>query len=122
MIMIKDNHIDFAGGIEKAITKTRNYLDEVKKDLKIEVEARNLVEVEEILTMGNVDRIMLDNFSIEDMKKAVKLIGSRCETEASGGITDERVVEYAACGVDFISVGALTHQIKSLDLSLKAKL
>jgi nicotinate-nucleotide pyrophosphorylase (carboxylating) len=122
MIMIKDNHVDYAGGIENAIVKTRNYLKEVNKDLKIEVEARNLTEVKEILALGHVDRIMLDNFSIADLKTAIQLINKRCETEASGGITDERVVEYAACGVDFISVGALTHQIKSLDLSLKANL
>ena len=122
MIMIKDNHIDYAGGIENAISKTRNYLREVNKDLKIEVEARNLTEVKEILAMGTVDRIMLDNFSFDDLKTAIQLIDGRCETEASGGITDESVVKYAACGVDFISVGALTHQINSLDLSLKASL
>lgn len=120
MIMIKDNHIDYAGGIEKAIVKTKDYLAEINKDLKIEVEARNLKEVEEILSIGGVHRIMLDNFSIDDIKTAVKLIGEQCETEASGGINDKSVVDYAASGVDFISVGALTHQIKSLDLSLKA--
>lgn len=120
MIMIKDNHIDYAGGIKKAIENTINYIEQHNKDLKIEVEARNIAEVKEILSTGKVDRIMLDNFSIEDMKTAVELIENKCETEASGGITKDTLRAYASCGVDYISVGALTHQIKSLDLSLKA--
>lgn len=122
MIMIKDNHIDYSGGIPNAINKTVNYLKDIKKDLKIEIEARDLDEVREILRIGQIHRIMLDNFSFEDLKKAVELIDKKYETEASGGITEESVVQYAACGVDFISVGALTHQIHSLDMSLKAKL
>lgn len=121
MIMIKDNHIDYSGGIENAINKTVDYLKDVKKDLKIEIEARNLEEMREILRVGKVHRIMLDNFSYDDLRTAVKEIGDKYETEASGGITEESVVQYADCGVNFISVGALTHQIKSLDISLKAK-
>jgi len=120
LIMLKDNHIDFAGGIEPAITKANEYLKKNKKDLKIEIEARSLAEVQAILHFGGVDRIMLDNFSYEDTREAVKLIGGRFETESSGGITLETIREYAECGVDYISVGALTHQIKSLDMSLKA--
>lgn len=120
MIMLKDNHIDYAGGITNAIAKTKNYLAETGKNLKIEVEARDLKEVEEILASGPVDRIMLDNFSFADIKTAVKLIGNESETEASGGITEDTIAEYAKCGVDYISVGALTHSVKSLDLSLKA--
>jgi len=120
MIMIKDNHVDYAGGIEAAITSTKNYLTENNKDLKIEVEARNLDELNEIMAVGGIDRIMLDNFSFEDMRIAVKLINKKYETEASGGITFDTLREYAECGVDFISVGALTHQINSIDLSLKA--
>ena len=120
MIMLKDNHIDYAGGIEKAINKTNKYLEEIGKPLKIEIETRNLDEVQQVLSVGNVDRIMLDNFSFEDIRKAVELIGGKYETEASGGITLETVREYAECGVDFISMGALTHSIKNLDLSLKA--
>ncbi|MFP5470678.1 MAG: carboxylating nicotinate-nucleotide diphosphorylase, partial [Bacteroidia bacterium] len=120
MIMLKDNHIDFAGGITEAITKTLHYLKEKNLDLNIEVEARNLDEVEQILKFKDVSRIMLDNFSFEDTKKAVVLINHQCEIESSGGITDETLVEYAKCGVDFISVGALTHSIKNMDLSLKA--
>ena len=120
MIMIKDNHIDYAGGIAKAITSTQKYLKANNKNLKIEVEARNLEEVNEILSIGGIDRIMLDNFSYEDMRTAVKKIAGKYETEASGGITDKTIRNYAECGVDYISVGALTHQIKSLDLSLKA--
>lgn len=121
MIMIKDNHIDFAGGIEPAILKTVDYLKETGKDLKIEIEARNLDELDEILRIGNVNRIMLDNFSFEDLRTAVKKINGKYETEASGGINEKTVAEYASCGVDFISVGALTHQINSLDMSLKAR-
>tara|TARA_B100000809_G_C15136562_1_gene530857 strand:+ start:3238 stop:4074 length:837 start_codon:yes stop_codon:yes gene_type:complete len=120
MIMIKDNHVDYAGGIEAAITSTKKYLSKNNKDLKIEVEARNLNELNEILAVGGINRIMLDNFSFEDMRTAVKLIDKKYETEASGGITFETLREYAECGVDFISVGALTHQINSIDLSLKA--
>lgn len=120
MVMIKDNHIDFAGGIEQAITRTKEYLKAKNKDLKIEVEARSFEEIEEIMRVGGIHRIMIDNFSVEDTKKAVELIGGKYETESSGGITKETLRAYAECGVDFISVGALTHQIKSLDLSLKA--
>lgn len=120
MILIKDNHIDYAGGIKQAIEAANTYLKRKNKKLKIEIEARNLNEVKQILTIGNVHRIMLDNFSIADIKKAVKLINGKYQTEASGGITEKSIKSYAKCGVDFISVGALTHSIKSLDLSLKA--
>ena len=120
MIMLKDNHIDYAGGIAAAVTRTREYLTEKKLSLKIEVEARNIDEVREILAAGGVDRIMLDNFTVEDTVKAVALIGMAAETESSGGITLANVRDYALCGVDFISIGALTHHIKSLDMSLKA--
>lgn len=120
MIMIKDNHIDYAGGIENAINKVVNYLKTNNKPLKIEIEARDLNELNQILSIGKVHRIMLDNFSFEDLRTAVKLIDGEYETEASGGINEKTVRAYAECGVDFISVGALTHQINSLDLSLKA--
>ena len=120
MIMIKDNHIDFAGGIEKAITDVKQYLLEKNKNIKIEIEARSLADVNEIISIGGVHRIMLDNFTPEKLKEAVKLIGNRFETEASGGINKENIRSYAETGVDFISVGAITHQIKSLDMSLKA--
>ena len=120
LIMIKDNHIDFAGGITEALLKTYQYLKETNRNLKVEVEARNLEEVKEIMGTGLGNRIMLDNFTIEDTLKAVALIDGKYETESSGGITLETINSYAECGVDFISVGALTHQIKSLDLSLKA--
>jgi nicotinate-nucleotide pyrophosphorylase (carboxylating) len=120
MIMIKDNHVDFAGGIEKAITATNDYLRKLNKNLKIEIEARNMDEVKKILAHGGVHRIMLDNFTPEEMKEAVVLIGKRYETEASGGITSETIREYALTGVDYISVGAITHHINSLDMSLKA--
>ncbi len=120
MILIKDNHIDYAGGIQQAIDASKKYLKAKNKKLKIEVEARNLDEVKEILSIGRINRIMLDNFSIADIKKAIKLIDGKYETEASGGITEQNISKYAKCGVDFISVGALTHHIKSLDLSLKA--
>jgi len=120
MIMLKDNHIDYAGGIASAIRGTKNYLREKRLDLRIEVEARNLKEVREILEAGDVDRIMLDNFSTADTMEAVALIAGRTETESSGGITLENVRDYALCGVDYISIGALTHHIKSLDMSLKA--
>jgi len=120
MVMLKDNHIDFAGGIAAAIAKTKQYLKDQGKNLKIEVEARNLQEVEEILRSGGVDRIMLDNFSFEDTRTAVALIGDQCETESSGGITENTLRKYADCGVDYISVGALTHSVYNLDMSLKA--
>ncbi len=120
MIMIKDNHIDFSGGIKNAIINTHKYLEKKGKKLKIEIEARSIQEIEEIMKIGGVNRIMLDNFSIKETRKAVKLIAGKYETESSGGITLNILREYAKCGVDFISVGALTHQIKSLDLSLKA--
>jgi len=120
MIMLKDNHIDFAGNIEKAIRKTTDYLKSNNLNLKIEVEARNLDEVTEILRVGGVQRIMLDNFSFEEIRTAVALIGDKAETEASGGITLATLRDYAECGVDFISVGALTHSVHNMDLSLKA--
>jgi nicotinate-nucleotide pyrophosphorylase (carboxylating) len=120
MIMIKDNHIDFSGGIAQAITRTREYMQVTGKQLDIEVEARSLEDVRQILEIGGIRRIMLDNFNIADTRKAVELIGGRYETESSGGITFGNIRSYAECGVDYISVGALTHQIKSLDLSLKA--
>jgi nicotinate-nucleotide pyrophosphorylase (carboxylating) len=120
MIMLKDNHIDMAGGIEQAILQTKEYLRASKRELKIEVETRNLKEVEEVLRVGGVDVIMLDNMSPEEMKKAVWLISGRYKAEASGGITEETIRSVAESGVDFISVGALTHSVKSLDLSLKA--
>jgi len=120
MIMIKDNHIDFAGGISNAIQKTKTYLSENKKNLDIIVEARGLTEVKEILYEGGIKRILLDNFDYKKTKKAVKIIGNRCQSESSGGITEETIAEYAKCGVDFISVGALTHSVLNFDLSLKA--
>ncbi len=120
MVMLKDNHIDFAGGIENAINKVVDYLKLKNKDIKIEVEVRNFDELKEVLRVGKVHRIMLDNFTVEDTKKAVEMIDGKYETESSGGITLETIRSYAECGVDFVSVGALTHQIKSLDLSLKA--
>jgi nicotinate-nucleotide pyrophosphorylase (carboxylating) len=120
MIMIKDNHIDFAGGINKAMDSTHKYLNTNNLNLKIEVEARDLQEVETILKNGKADRIMFDNFNYEDTRTGVKLVDGKMETESSGGITLKTIKEYAECGVDFISVGALTHQIQSLDMSLKA--
>jgi len=120
MILIKDNHIDFAGGIREAIERSRRYIKETGRNLKIEVEARTLVDVGIILATGGVDRIMLDNFSPADTRIAVEMIGNAFETESSGGITLETIREYAECGVDFVSVGALTHHIDSLDLSLDA--
>jgi len=119
MIMLKDNHIDFAGGIEDAIRKANDYLVSKGKKLGIEVETRNLNEVERVLSIGGVQRIMLDNFSIDNTRKAVQLIAGRFETESSGGINFETVRSYAECGVDFISVGAITHQIQSIDMNLK---
>ncbi|MBT8318587.1 MAG: carboxylating nicotinate-nucleotide diphosphorylase [Gramella sp.] len=120
MIMLKDNHIDFAGGITKAIDKTRLYLKENRLDLKIIVEARNIGEIKEILKSEGVYRILIDNFDYEDTRKAVDLIDGKCLTESSGGITLETARNYAECGVDFISSGALTHSVHNLDLSLKA--
>jgi nicotinate-nucleotide pyrophosphorylase (carboxylating) len=120
MVMIKDNHIDFAGGITAAITKTKKYLAEKNLDIKIIVEARSLKEIEEILSNKGVYRILIDNFNYEDTRKAVALIGNTCLTESSGGINEETMRKYAECGVDFISSGALTHSVYNLDLSLKA--
>ncbi len=120
MIMLKDNHIDFAGGITAAIAKTKQYLKDKGLDLKIVVEARNMEEIKEILESGGIYRILIDNFNYEDTAKAVKLIGDQCLTESSGGITLESVRKYAECGVDFVSSGALTHSIYNMDLSLKA--
>lgn len=120
MILIKDNHIDFAGGIEKAIDAAKAYLKKHNKKLAIEVETRSLEDVRKVLLKGGIQRIMLDNYSVADTQKAVKLIAGTFEVESSGGITEKTIASYAKCGVDFISVGALTHHIKSLDLSLKA--
>lgn len=120
MVMLKDNHVDFAGGIKPAITQTKAYLKANNLDLKIEVETRNLAEVEEVIEVGGIDFIMLDNMDFETMRKAVAMIGGRFKTEASGGITAETLVPVAECGVDFISMGALTHSVQSLDISLKA--
>ena len=121
MVMLKDNHIDFAGGIEAAIDRTRNYLKEKNKDLRIEIEVRDLDELQRVLDHGGVDRIMLDNFDTDTLREAVRRIDHRYETEASGGITEATLRPYAETGVDFISVGALTHHIKSLDISLVKK-
>lgn len=120
MVMLKDNHIDFAGGIAKAVAMVHDYLKKNNKNLKIEVEVRDFKELDEVLKVGGINRIMLDNFSPADTHKAVELINGRFETESSGGITLDTLRDYAECGVDYISVGALTHHIKSLDLSLKA--
>ena len=120
MIMLKDNHIDMSGGIEEAIIRTKDYLRARNKNLKIEIETRSLEEVKEVIRVGGVDIIMLDNMDLKTMKEAVLLIGGRYKTEASGGITEKTIRGIAECGVDFISVGALTHSIHSLDLSLKA--
>lgn len=120
MILLKDNHVDFAGGIKQAIERAQNYCKENKKELKIEIEVRNFEELNQVLEVGGVDRIMLDNFSTEDTKKAVAIIAGKYETESSGGITFETLRSYAECGVDYISVGALTHSVKGLDMSFKA--
>lgn len=120
MILLKDNHVDFAGGIEAAITRCHHYLKEKNKDLKIEIEVRNLDELQEVLRIGGVDRIMLDNFNLENTRKAVKIVNGRYEIESSGGITFDTLRAYAECGVDYISVGALTHSVKGLDMSFKA--
>ena len=119
MVMLKDNHVDYAGGIQAAVERTIDYLKQNNKELKIEVETRTIKEVEEALATGQVDRIMFDNFSPELMLQAVQLVNGQCETEASGGITEATIRSYAETGVDYISVGALTHSVKSLDLSLK---
>jgi nicotinate-nucleotide pyrophosphorylase (carboxylating) len=121
MIMLKDNHIDYAGGIKPAIERTQAYLKQSGKKLKVEIEVRDFNELNQVLEIGGVDRIMLDNFTVEQLEEALKLIPSHYETEASGGITIETIRDYAETGVDFISVGALTHSFKSLDLSLKAE-
>lgn len=120
MILLKDNHIDFAGGIENAINRCHEYLKEKNLDLKIEIEVRSFEELNQVISHGGVNRIMLDNLSVEDTKKAVEIINGRYETESSGGITYDTIRSYAECGVDFISVGALTHSVKCLDMSFKA--
>ena len=120
MILLKDNHVDFSGGIENAIDRCHAYLKEKGLDLKIEIEVRNFDELQQVLDHGGVDRIMLDNFSVEDTKRAVELIDGKYETESSGGITIDTLRDYAEAGVDFISVGALTHSVKGLDMSFKA--
>lgn len=120
MILLKDNHVDFAGGIENAITRAHEYLKAKGKDLKIEIEVRNMDELREVLRVGGVDRIMFDNFTPEQTREAVALVDHRYETESSGGITFDTIRSYAECGVDFISVGALTHSVKGLDMSFKA--
>lgn len=120
MILLKDNHVDFCGGITNAITRCHEYLKEKSLDLKIEIEVRNFDELAEAMNCGGIDRIMLDNFSVADTKKAVDIVAGRFETESSGGITFDTIRDYAECGVDFISVGALTHSVKGLDMSFKA--
>lgn len=120
MILLKDNHVDFAGGIANAINRCHDYLKEKGMDLKIEIEVRNMDELGQVIDRGGVNRIMLDNFTVEDTRKAVELIGGRYETESSGGITFDTIRDYAECGVDFVSVGALTHSVKGLDMSFKA--
>ncbi len=120
MILLKDNHIDFAGGIKNAIDRCHEYLKAKSLDLKIEIEVRNMEELQQVLNCGGIDRIMLDNFSVEDTRAAVCLIAGRYETESSGGITFDTIRNYADCGVDFVSVGALTHSVKCLDMSFKA--
>jgi len=120
MILLKDNHVDFAGGIREAITRCHKYLEENGKQLKIEIEVRSFDELNQVIETGGVDRIMLDNFSVADTKRAVEMINGRYETESSGGITRETIRQYAECGVDYVSVGALTHSVKCLDMSFKA--
>ena len=120
MILLKDNHVDFSGGIANAINRCHEYLKEKGLDLKIEIEVRNFDELKQAMDCGGIDRIMLDNFSVEDTKKAVEIVGGKYETESSGGITFDTLRDYAECGVDFISVGALTHSVKGLDMSFKA--
>ncbi|MFN3952269.1 MAG: carboxylating nicotinate-nucleotide diphosphorylase [Thermaurantimonas sp.] len=121
MIMLKDNHIDFAGGIANALSRTHQYLQARGLNLKIEVECRTLAEVEQVVRIGGVDRIMLDNFSVSELREALKIVDGKTETEASGGITEHNIVGYAETGVDYISMGAVTHSVKSVDLSFKAK-
>ena len=120
MILLKDNHVDFAGGIKNAIDRCHKYLKENSLDLEIEIEVRNFNEIQQVLDCGGVDRIMFDNFSVDDTRTAVEMIAGRYETESSGGITFDTIRQYAECGVDFISVGALTHSVKGLDMSFKA--
>ena len=120
MILLKDNHVDFAGGIDKAIVRAQEYCKAKNKDLKIEIEVRSFDELSQVMAIGGVQRIMLDNFSVENTRKAVEIIDGKFETESSGGITFDTLREYAECGVDYISVGALTHSVKSLDMSFKA--
>lgn len=120
MILLKDNHVDFAGGIAAAINRCHEYLKAKGKDLKIEIEVRNFDELQQVLDLGGVDRIMLDNFTPEDTRKAVEMVNGRFEIESSGGITFDTIRDYAECGVDYISVGALTHSVKGLDMSFKA--
>ena len=120
MILLKDNHVDFAGGIGAALDRCHNYLKEKGLDLKIEIEVRSFDEIRQVMAHGGVDRIMFDNFSVDDTRKAVAMIGGKYETESSGGITFDTIRDYAECGVDFISVGALTHSVKGLDMSFKA--
>lgn len=120
MILIKDNHVDYAGGIRQALAAASHYLKEKNLNLQIEIEVRNKAELMEVITYGGADRVLLDNFNFEELREAVKLIDGKLVTEASGGITEENVLEYARCGVDYISMGALTHSVKSLDMSLKA--
>ncbi len=120
MILLKDNHVDFAGGIKNAIERCHQYLKEKSLELKIEIEVRNFEELQQVLECGGVDRIMLDNFSVENTRKAVEMINGRFETESSGGLTFDTIRQYAECGVDYISVGALTHSVKGLDMSFKA--
>lgn len=120
MILIKDNHVDYAGGIENAIKSAQKYIREKNLNILIEIEVRNLMELDKVLAVGGVDRILLDNFNFDDLKVAVKTIDGKFKTEASGNITEQNALDYAKCGVDYISMGALTHSIKSLDMSLKA--
>ena len=120
MILLKDNHVDFAGGIANAINRCHDYLKQKGLDLKIEIEVRNFDELKQAMDCGGIDRIMLDNFSVADTKKAVEIVGGKYETESSGGITFDTLRDYAECGVDYISVGALTHSVKGLDMSFKA--
>ncbi len=120
MILIKDNHVDYSGGIRQAIENANKYLADTGKKLAIEIEVRNIEELEQVLQTGKVNRILIDNFNFDDLRQAVNMIQGRYITEASGGITIDNIRDYADCGVDYVSVGALTHSIKSLDLSLKA--
>jgi nicotinate-nucleotide pyrophosphorylase (carboxylating) len=120
MILIKDNHVDYSGGIRQTIENTKRYLERVKKELAITIEVRSLDELEQVMQVGGVDQILLDNFGFDDLRKAVRRVDGRFITEASGGVTVDNIRQYAECGVDYISVGGITHSVKSLDLSLKA--